>query len=273
MRQRGARALHLLIMRVPDRMALHVIAAVSVMLSTLALLLFGALADTDYGPFLQQIFVIGVAVPIIVVMPFATVMIRLVRQLDAERARAVETAGIDELTGLVNRRKLISVIERDLGLARRMRKQLTLALLDVDDFKSVNDGHGHAVGDALLRAVAAACHRTVRSTDIVGRWGGEEFVIVLPDTGAQGAEVILERLRESIAESTVDGGANSPLSRTVSIGAVTIDPFAAQPGGHSVQGLISIADRAMYRSKVAGKNRVTVEALVPMTRAAETAAA
>lgn len=271
--ERASRALHLLIMRVPDRMALHVIAAVCVTLSTMALLVAGALAETEIGPFLQQIFVVGVTVPVIVVMPFATVMIRLVRDLEAERVRAVETAGVDELTGLANRRTLVSGLERDLGLARRMRTQLTLALLDVDDFKSVNDTHGHAVGDALLRAVAAACRRTARSTDVVGRWGGEEFVIVLPDTGAQGAEVILERLRTAIGRTTVDTGRAGPLSRTVSIGAVTIDPACAHPGGHSIHGLIAIADRAMYRSKVAGKDRLTVEVLVPPARDAAPAQA
>lgn len=279
-RQAGlhVRALTMLITRVPDRTAVRVIAAVTATLSMLGMLVFGALSDTEFGPHLQQAIAVGVAVPVIVVMPFASVAIQLVRDLDAQRNRAMALAAVDPLTGLYNRRRLAGLMERDLGLARRMGTHLTVALLDIDDFKSVNDVHGHATGDALLRAVADACRTVVRGTDIVGRWGGEEFVVLLPATGADGAAVLLDRLRRAIAAVAVTDEAGRTVSRTVSIGAVALAPSGARGGAAlSMTGLLSIADRAMYRAKIEGKDRTRLEALgptgAPATPAAEPAAA
>lgn len=254
------RALRLLITRVPDRVAVRVVAAVCATLSMFGFVLFGALSETEIGPHLQQIVTVGVAVPVIVVMPFASVAIRLVRELDAERARAMALAEVDPLTGLVNRRRLLEVLERDVALARRMRKPLMVAVLDVDDFKSVNDGHGHVTGDLLLRAVAATCLNAMRTTDVVGRWGGEEFVVLLPDTGPEGGAVLLERLRGAIAATVIRDGSGLPLSRTVSIGAVVLSPATPASVRFTVLELLTDADRAMYRAKVAGKNRVVMHA-------------
>jgi len=253
------RALRLLITRVPDRIAVRVVAAVCAMLSMFGFVLFGALSETELGPYLQQIITVGIAVPVIVVMPFASVAIRLVRELDAERTHAMELAAIDALTGLFNRRRLVELLERDLALARRMRRHMLIAVLDVDDFKSANDVHGHVTGDALLRAIAATCLRCVRTTDVVGRWGGEEFVVLLPDTGPEGGSVLLERLRDAIAATVVRDGTGRSLSRTVSIGAVALSPSASRDLAPTVLDLLADADRAMYRAKVAGKNRVVME--------------
>jgi diguanylate cyclase (GGDEF)-like protein len=259
-RSEGAfvRALRLLITRVPDRVAVRVVAAVCATLSMFGFVLFGTLADTEIGPYLQQVITVGVAVPVIVVMPFASVAIRLVRELDAERAHAMELAAIDPLTGAVNRRRLVELLERDMGLARRMRRHLMVAVLDVDDFKSVNDEHGHVVGDALLRAIAATCLRAVRTTDVVGRWGGEEFVLLLPDTGPEGGAVLLERLRAAIAATAVPDGRGRSLSRTVSIGAFTLSPAVSANARLGAQEVLDQADRAMYRAKLEGKDRVVM---------------
>jgi len=264
-RSEGAfvRALRLLITRVPERVAVRVVTAVCATLSMFGIVLFGALSDTELGPYLQQIITVGIAVPVIVVMPFASVAIQLVRQLDAERRSAMELAAIDTLTGLCNRRRLLELLERDVALARRMRRHLMLAILDIDDFKSVNDMHGHVTGDALLRAVAATCLHCVRTTDVVGRWGGEEFVLLLPDTGPEGGAVLLERLRAAIAATSVRDATGRPLSRTVSIGAVSLPIAGSARAALTVQGLLDLADRAMYRAKVDGKDRV--ELVVPGT--------
>lgn len=264
------RALRLLITRVPDRVAVRVVAAVCATLSMFGFVLFGTLADTEIGPYLQQVVTVGVAVPVIVVMPFASVAIRLVRELDAERARAMELAAIDPLTGAVNRRRLVELLERDMGLARRMRRHLMVAVLDIDDFKSVNDGHGHVAGDALLRAIAETCLRAVRTTDVVGRWGGEEFVLLLPDTAPEGGAVLLERLRVAIAATAIPDRSGRPLSRTVSIGAFAVSPWAPASIRLSAQEVLEHADRAMYRAKLGGKDRV---AMAPAYAARPTAIA
>jgi diguanylate cyclase (GGDEF)-like protein len=261
------RALRVLITRVPDRIAVRVVTAVCVTLSMFGYLLYGALSSTEIGPHLQQIITVGIAVPVIVVMPFASVAIQLVRELEAERTRAVELASIDSLTGLFNRGRLVEVLERDLALARRMRRHLMVAVLDVDDFKSVNDGHGHITGDALLRAVSATCMRCVRTTDFVGRWGGEEFVLILPDTDTEGGAVLLERMRRAISATVVHDGGGQPVSRTVSIGAVALSPTESKHSDLTVPELLANTDRAMYRAKVQGKDRVVMEVLAATARA------
>lgn len=252
-------ALRVLITRVPDHIAVRVITAVCATLTMLGFLLLGALSDTEIGPYLQQMITVSIAVPMIVVMPFASVAIRLVRELEAERSRAMELAAIDALTGLPNRRRLVELLERDLALARRMRRPLLIAVLDVDDFKSVNDVHGHLIGDVLLRAIAATCLRCARTTDAVGRWGGEEFVLLLPDTGVEGGSVLLERLRAAIATTVVRDGTGRPLARTLSIGAIALLPSASTAQALTVHDLLEGADQAMYRAKVGGKNRVVIE--------------
>jgi diguanylate cyclase (GGDEF)-like protein len=252
-------ALRLLITRVPDHVSVRVITAVCVTLTMFGFVIFGVLTDTELGPHLQQIITVSIAVPVIVVMPFASVAIGLVREYDAERIDAMALAAIDPLTGLHNRRRFLELFERDLTLLRRMRRPMLIALIDIDDFKSVNDVHGHNVGDLLLRAIAAACLRCVRTSDTVGRWGGEEFVLLLPDTESAGGKVLLERMRTEIAATFVPDGTGRPLARTISIGAIVLSPPAAGQPVPTAQALLDDADRAMYRAKVGGKDRVVIE--------------
>ena len=253
-------ALRLLITRVPDHVAVRVVTAVCATLTMFGFVMFGVLSDTELGPYLQQIITVSIAVPVIVVMPFASVAIKLVREYDAERSSAMALAATDPLTGLHNRRRFLELLERDLALFRRMRRPMLIALLDVDDFKCVNDSHGHNVGDLLLQAISAACLRCVRTSDVVGRWGGEEFVLLLPDTEPAGARVLLERLRIEIAATSVSDGTGRPLARTISIGAIVLSPPAAGQPAPTAQDLLEGADRALYRATVGGKNRVVIEA-------------
>ncbi len=251
----------LLLGKMPLWLAVQLLAVVCVTLSIVAVLLLGRIADAAVGTDLRAIPLVTIALPIVVMIPLLWTVIRQLRDIAAQRDRAVAASGTDELTGLPNRRWLHDLLERTLAGARRSGQSLTIALLDVDDFKSVNDAHGHQTGDALLAAIAAACDRTLRASDAVGRWGGEEFVVVLPDTGSNGARVILERLRAAVAEVAVTDAAGCAVCRSVSIGAVTVDPAVAMVRPFAPLGLIAVADRAMYRAKRAGKDGIRIEVM------------
>jgi len=160
-------------------------------------------------------------------------------------------ARVDGLTGLHNRRWLDEMFERLIRRSRMNNQPFSMLLLDLDHFKEYNDAYGHLSGDEALRGVAEALVAQARPNDVVARFGGEEFVVLLPDTEADAARSIAERLRQAIAGTEIRdqaGGLLPPV--TVSIG-------VAEPGdGTSAQALISAADAALYRAKQAGRNRV-----------------
>jgi diguanylate cyclase (GGDEF)-like protein len=167
-----------------------------------------------------------------------------------EKAAALEKLGrIDGLTEIHNRRHMDEVLRARVAAVRRHYAEPAGALLvDIDHFKAVNDTWGHSVGDDVLRCVAATLSGSVRSDDDVGRWGGEEFLVLLPATDATGVATLGARLRAAVAESEPHPG----LHVTVSIGgAVTYD-------GDS-QALIDAADRALYAAKNAGRDRVVID--------------
>lgn len=167
---------------------------------------------------------------------------------DRLRRSIEQLATHDMLTGLLNRRGFADRSGALLAGARRRGESVALALLDLDDFKRVNDEHGHDVGDRLLADVGEVLGRNAREQDVVARLGGEEFAVLMPDTGLDGAVRLAERLRVALAERLrVDGGTQAV---TASVGlAVRISPT-------SVQSLYSAADRSLYAAKAAGKNRV-----------------
>jgi diguanylate cyclase (GGDEF)-like protein len=156
----------------------------------------------------------------------------------------------DSLTGLFNRRHLFALAEREFQRARRFGRALSVIMLDVDHFKQVNDRHGHAAGDQVLAEVARRLRGSIRAIDLIGRYGGEEFVLVLPETALPGAGLLGERLRLAIANTpvaTLDG----PLAITASLGIASTEPDVAD-----VAALINRADQALYAAKQAGRNRV-----------------
>jgi diguanylate cyclase (GGDEF)-like protein len=160
-----------------------------------------------------------------------------------ERERALSRT--DGLTGLLNGRGFYEAAAVELARSSRYRHPLTVAYVDLDDFKEVNDRYGHTRGDAVLVAVARAMRRACRSTDLVGRLGGDEFVILFPETGREAAEPALVKLRSRVQEvARADGHAV-----TVSVGSVS---FADPPG--DVEVLVHEADRAMYAAKGGGKD-------------------
>ena len=158
----------------------------------------------------------------------------------------------DPLTGVPNHRHFHHLASLELDHARRMGRAFAVVSLDIDHFKRINDTWGHAAGDVALRAFAAACRGALREPDILGRLGGEEFAVALPNTGLDAAVAVAERLRAQVAETVVplqDGGT---LAMTVSIG------VAACGDDCVVADLLARADAALYRSKQGGRDRVTV---------------
>ncbi len=176
----------------------------------------------------------------------AAVAIEKVQLLEQVQRLAIT----DELTGLHNRRHFFELAEREFERASRYGRPLSAVMLDIDHFKRVNDTHGHAVGDQVLQALAARFRANVRDIDLLGRYGGEEFIALLPEVGLESARVAAERLRQSVAETPI-GTAAGPLSVTVSLGVAS-----AAPDCPDLPTLLRLADEALYAAKKAGRNRV-----------------
>ena len=173
----------------------------------------------------------------------------------AEEAR--HAAVCDHLTGIGNRRAFFDAAETELRRWRRLPRPLTLVLIDADNFKKINDTHGHPVGDAVLRHIARVMGATFRQVDVVARIGGEEFAVLLPSADLASAQRVAERLRAALeAQPTqTDGG---PVACTVSIGIAAMDDATS-----SVEALLKRADAALYAAKHSGRNRVCGPATVP----------
>ncbi len=168
----------------------------------------------------------------------------------AEEQQLRRSASVDELTGVWNRRTLLERLQQESHRARRHCKPLCVLMLDLDNFKQVNDTFGHRLGDAVLENVGRAIRATLRAGDFVGRYGGEEFCIVLTDTPLLGARIVAERIRALVAMQAVRGPDGSAVQVACSIGVAEADT------GRDVAEAIEMADRALYRAKAAGRNRV-----------------
>jgi diguanylate cyclase (GGDEF)-like protein len=157
---------------------------------------------------------------------------------------------VDGLTGIANRRQCEDALSHEIARAQRLATPLTLVLADLDDFKSINDAHGHTVGDDVLREFASVLRATVRESDLAGRWGGEEFLLLLPGSDAEGGGQLADRVRRALAERSFLGKDGTVFDVTCSFG-------VAQ---HELDGdereLFAAADRALYRAKRRGKNCV-----------------
>lgn len=161
-------------------------------------------------------------------------------------------AATDPLTGALNRREFTALAEQESLRSHRYGRPLSIMMLDLDHFKRMNDAYGHAAGDMALQRFTALCCNTLRNVDIFGRWGGEEFVALLPETDAEGAAVIAERLRKVVNENVLLYNDNQ-IHMTVSIG---IAQYRA--GETSVDAPLGRADSAVYDAKKAGRNRISV---------------
>ncbi len=205
-------------------------------------------------------FAAGLVTGVLVAVP-AAVLLRLVDELATSRARLEEEihrrrkveralrrlADVDSLTGLYNRRAFLERARQIADLARRHGFPVSMLILDVDRFKRINDSAGHAVGDEVLRRLADVVRRSLRRTDIAARFGGDEFVVLLPYTDAAGAREAAERIRQRVR--TLE----RPVRFTVSIGVATVAGADAL-----VENLLTRADRALYRAKEEGRDRIAV---------------
>lgn len=166
--------------------------------------------------------------------------------------RLYESAMHDPLTGVYNRRYLDDHLAAEFAFAARHGTALSLLLIDADHFKRVNDTWGHAAGDAALRTLAGHLQRSVRSEDMIARFGGEEFAVLARETSATGALAVAERIRKSVERTPVQLEAGKTVSLTVSIGVVHMGGTRAYLSAHA---LLEAADEALYRAKEAGRNR------------------
>jgi diguanylate cyclase (GGDEF)-like protein len=189
-------------------------------------------------------------------LPIASALANAVRIAEAERLSQT-----DDLTKLHNARYLRQFLLNEIRRARRYGTSVAALFIDLDDFKHVNDEHGHLVGSHVLMEMAAVILSSIRDTDAVARYGGDEFVIVLPDTGTELAGQVAERIRQKILRHTFTGGRRLQLSMTASFGVAAFPKHASSP-----QQLIACADTAMYEAKAANKNCVRFAADLPTSR-------
>lgn len=159
----------------------------------------------------------------------------------------------DELTGINNRRGVMRVLEHEIKRFQRHQKPLTLAIFDLDHFKKINDNHGHDVGDKALVATAEAIGNHLRDVDTIGRYGGEEFVLILPDTQPSAAMEVIERCRFLISQIKVETPLGEVTQFTASFGVYTFEKDSFET---SVSKALTCADQALYRAKDSGRNKV-----------------
>ena len=166
-------------------------------------------------------------------------------------ANTVPFTDRDGLTGLANRTLLQDELTR--VIRSPLPRRAAVLFLDLDHFKKINDTHGHAVGDRMLKHLADLAKGTVRSADLVARWGGEEFVFLLPETGVEGALTTAERFREQVERATLDSD-DGPFSMTISLGVLAVD---SGYDGDSLS-IMRAVDDALYQAKENGRNRSVV---------------
>ena len=164
-----------------------------------------------------------------------------------------ELAFIDPLTNCVNRRKFEEISNLELQRSTRYNSELSFLMLDIDHFKIVNDTYGHAVGDDVLKHFSSICLKLARDTDIVARVGGEEFIVMLPETNEDGAFIFAERFREEIYNSTLTINENT-IKYTVSIGISSLN----SDKDSTISMILQRADRALYEAKESGRNRSVI---------------
>jgi diguanylate cyclase (GGDEF)-like protein len=189
-------------------------------------------------------------------MTAASLASQAVIALEAARLHRIVSnqALVDGLTALANRRACEETLSSELARAERFPGPVSIVIADLDDFKEVNDRHGHQAGDVVLREFASLLRDGIRDIDLAGRWGGEEFLLVLPGTDLDGATHVAERIRQALAGRIVLSVDGEPIPVTASFG------VAAYPHAHTAAALFAAADGALYEAKRTGKNRVSVAA-------------
>ena len=236
-------------------LSLFALAAFGLVMATMARLRPDAYPpEVEFGHFVM----LACMLPAVAVLTARLSRIR--RRLSQQReelARALAQlqaiATRDELTGLPNRRQMQALMDQELLRALRHHHDFCVAVVDLDHFKRVNDEHGHAAGDAVLRAFAQGGQTAMRGTDVLARWGGEEFLVLLPDTAMPPAVAGMERLRQQTAALRIDVGGGVQVAVTVSIG------LTGHRRSETLAQTLERADRLLYKAKAEGRNRTCID--------------
>ncbi|MBF0460836.1 MAG: diguanylate cyclase [Magnetococcales bacterium] len=183
---------------------------------------------------------------------------KVYRQLDVALVKLREMATTDVLTGLFNRRHFFDQLANEISRHKRYRRDLSCIFMDLDHFKKINDQHGHAIGDEALRAMGKLLRKRCRQEDICARYGGEEVVILLPETALEKARTMAEVLRQQVAETPIPLPSGETFYLTASFGVAAIAGDSDE-WSEAAEALLLRADRAVYRAKEQGRNRVVVE--------------
>jgi diguanylate cyclase (GGDEF)-like protein len=204
----------------------------------------------------QTVAIVGINVTALVLLAYVAMVIA--REQRRARDAAIRLSTIDPLTGLFNRTFFFAAVEREIARSARSGRGFCLLMMDLDELKMINDRHGHFFGDRVLRGVGEVIRANGRKIDTAARYGGDEFVVVLPETDPTGAYVLAEKIRLGVADLSVE------ISGTVLQPSVSIGVVSYPDDGTTSDELMITADSSMYRSKRAGKNRVTgVPVMVP----------
>jgi diguanylate cyclase (GGDEF)-like protein len=200
----------------------------------------------------------ALAILVLFLMAAVALAWSLARTLTRLHQRVAEQALTDPLTGLWNRRYMAETLEREVTRARRFGHPISLIILDVDDFKQINDREGHLQGDIVLEKVAGVAEAATRSIDVAARYGGDELAVILVETDREGALIVGERLADAMRATAVPLREGGSMGVTISLGVATIPDSAAD-----LESLVDAADRALLRAKRAGKNQIRA---APATR-------
>jgi diguanylate cyclase (GGDEF)-like protein len=213
----------------------------------------GDLAATTWSP-LQASLIFFVAVFGALVCQFGF----LLMTMDRLQSQMAQLAGIDDLTGAANRRRFLAACEQECIRSSRSGRTFSVMVIDIDHFKSINDGHGHAAGDEFLKLVAARARGQLRSQDLLARMGGDEFSVLMPETTAEQAATTAARLVAAVREGTVSRNGVA-IGSTVSVG---VAQWSRTIGANPVA-LLELADQALYLTKNAGRNGVSTAPMPP----------
>jgi diguanylate cyclase (GGDEF)-like protein len=192
------------------------------------------------------IVVFGISATLLLLGLIYVIMSRLIKKLEEARQTIEKIAITDDLTDLFNRRHILSRFEEEFEKFKRLKKNVSCIMADIDNFKQINDSYGHLVGDQVLKAISHRIRNTIRAYDILGRYGGEEFLIIMPDTNLEDARELAGRISIHVKEESVNDA-----TITLSLGVVCV-----QESDRSVDDIIGRADQNLYRAKKAGKDRV-----------------
>jgi diguanylate cyclase (GGDEF)-like protein len=195
---------------------------------------------------------IAIVVPLLIAPPLGYIFISLYFELEKVREEVHALAITDELTRVSNRRHFLKLAEHELERAKRYRHALSIIILDIDDFKKVNDSYGHLCGDAVLQDLSLACRTILRQCDVFARFGGEEFILLLPETNEASALQVANRLCQLVANHVVEYK-DTQIQVTISIGVTT-----SNSNGDTLDDLLNQADGALYQAKRLGKNRLEI---------------